>query len=197
MTQKDFLDFVDYNADRRLEGLGLPCLSSIKNNPFVWLDEVIFLKKRKISLRQGSQNIRLLAASKILMKTILFKPAKQRNISMSNATITLSRTFGSAMTSPFPNIIRRDLPNAKSTKPRVVPWNGNKIEKAVDAACRELSHEPVGRIIQDAIENRLIDEGPRFIHIEQLQDMVEDFLINSITDMSLLPTANIARAMPH
>ncbi len=47
MTQKDFLEFVDYNADRRLEGLGLTCLSNVKVNPFVWLDEVIFLKKEK------------------------------------------------------------------------------------------------------------------------------------------------------
>jgi ribonucleoside-diphosphate reductase beta chain len=47
MTQKDFLDFVDYNADRRLESLGLPRLSNIKNTPFLWLDEVIFLKKEK------------------------------------------------------------------------------------------------------------------------------------------------------
>lgn len=47
MTQNDFLDFVDYNADRRLESLGLPRLSSIKNTPFLWLDEVIFLKKEK------------------------------------------------------------------------------------------------------------------------------------------------------
>lgn len=47
MTQKDFLDFVDYNADRRLESLGLPHLSTVKNNPFLWLDEVIYLKKEK------------------------------------------------------------------------------------------------------------------------------------------------------
>lgn len=47
MTQKDFLDFVDYNADRRLESLGLPRLSNTKINPFLWLDEVIFLKKEK------------------------------------------------------------------------------------------------------------------------------------------------------
>lgn len=47
MTQKDFLDYVDYNADRRLTSLGLPALSSVKNNPFLWLDEVIFLKKEK------------------------------------------------------------------------------------------------------------------------------------------------------
>ncbi|MDQ5948506.1 MAG: ribonucleoside-diphosphate reductase beta chain, partial [Pseudomonadota bacterium] len=47
MTQNDFLDFVDYNADRRLESLGLPPLSNIKNTPFLWLDEVIFLKKEK------------------------------------------------------------------------------------------------------------------------------------------------------
>lgn len=47
MTQKDFLDFVDYNADRRLESLGLPRLSNIQSTPFLWLDEVIFLKKEK------------------------------------------------------------------------------------------------------------------------------------------------------
>ncbi len=47
MTQKDFLEFVDYNADRRLESLGLPSLSNVKSNPFLWLDEVIFLQKEK------------------------------------------------------------------------------------------------------------------------------------------------------
>jgi ribonucleoside-diphosphate reductase beta chain len=47
MTQKDFLDYVDYNADRRLTSLGLPALSTVKNNPFLWLDEVMFLKKEK------------------------------------------------------------------------------------------------------------------------------------------------------
>lgn len=47
MTQTDFLDFVDYNADRRLSSLGLPTLSHVKKNPFVWLDEVIFLQKEK------------------------------------------------------------------------------------------------------------------------------------------------------
>ena len=47
MTQKDFLEYVDYNADRRLESLGLPRLSNVKSNPFLWLDEVIFLKKEK------------------------------------------------------------------------------------------------------------------------------------------------------
>jgi ribonucleoside-diphosphate reductase beta chain len=47
MTQKDFLEYVDYNADRRLTSLGLPALSGVKNNPFLWLDEVMFLKKEK------------------------------------------------------------------------------------------------------------------------------------------------------
>ena len=47
MTQQDYLDYVDYNADRRLMSLGLPALSAVKNNPFLWLDEVIFLKKEK------------------------------------------------------------------------------------------------------------------------------------------------------
>jgi ribonucleoside-diphosphate reductase beta chain len=47
MTQKDFLEYVDYNADRRLTSLGLPALSNVKTNPFLWLDEVMFLKKEK------------------------------------------------------------------------------------------------------------------------------------------------------
>lgn len=47
MTQSDFLIYVDYNADRRLAGLGLPLLSDVRTNPFVWLDEVIFLRKEK------------------------------------------------------------------------------------------------------------------------------------------------------
>jgi ribonucleoside-diphosphate reductase beta chain len=47
MTQQDFLTYVEYNADRRLASLGLPALSSVKTNPFAWLDEVIFLRKEK------------------------------------------------------------------------------------------------------------------------------------------------------
>jgi ribonucleoside-diphosphate reductase beta chain len=47
LTQSDFLEYVDYNADRRLAGLTLPTLSTVKTNPFLWLDEVIFLKKEK------------------------------------------------------------------------------------------------------------------------------------------------------
>ncbi|MDX6765736.1 MAG: ribonucleotide-diphosphate reductase subunit beta [Candidatus Methylacidiphilales bacterium] len=47
MTQKDFLEYVDFNADRRLTSVGLEPLSNVKSNPFLWLDEVIFLKKEK------------------------------------------------------------------------------------------------------------------------------------------------------
>ncbi len=47
MTQNEFLDYVDYNADRRLTSLELNPQSKIKTNPFLWLDEVIFLKKEK------------------------------------------------------------------------------------------------------------------------------------------------------
>jgi ribonucleoside-diphosphate reductase beta chain len=47
MTQKDFLEYVDFNADRRLTSLELPPQSTVRSNPFLWLDEVIFLKKEK------------------------------------------------------------------------------------------------------------------------------------------------------
>jgi ribonucleoside-diphosphate reductase beta chain len=47
MTQIDFLTYVEYNANRRLAGVGLPTLSNVSSNPFTWLDEVIFLRKEK------------------------------------------------------------------------------------------------------------------------------------------------------
>lgn len=80
-------------------------------------------------------------------------------------------------TCEFPSIIRRDIPNSKSTKPRVVEWNGSKIERAVNAACIEIGHEQIGKFVQAAIEDRMAVEPSRFIHIEQLQDLVESCLI--------------------
>lgn len=47
MRREDFLDYVDFNADRRLNSVGLPSQSQVKNNPFQWLDEVILLRKEK------------------------------------------------------------------------------------------------------------------------------------------------------
>jgi ribonucleoside-diphosphate reductase beta chain len=47
MTQQDLLNYVEYNADRRLFSLGLPTFSKVRVNPFAWLDEVIFLRKEK------------------------------------------------------------------------------------------------------------------------------------------------------
>jgi ribonucleoside-diphosphate reductase beta chain len=47
MMQQDYLQYVDYNADRRLASLNLATLSKARSNPFPWLDEVIFLRKEK------------------------------------------------------------------------------------------------------------------------------------------------------
>src|ERR1700744_1442766 len=79
--------------------------------------------------------------------------------------------------SEFPSVIRRDLPGSKPGKPRVVAWIGHKIEKAVDAACVAVGHEPIGKQIQAEVEFRMKKERPLFIHIEQLQDQVENLLI--------------------
>ena len=95
---------------------------------------------------------------------------------MSTETVELEKNLGVAG-SEFPRVIRRDLPNAKSTKPRVVTWIGNKIEKAVDAACFAVGQEPIGKQIQAEVEFRMKKERPLFIHIEQLQDQVENLLI--------------------
>jgi len=47
MARSEFLNYVDFNADRRLISVGLEPLSTVRTNPFLWLDEVIFLKKEK------------------------------------------------------------------------------------------------------------------------------------------------------
>ncbi len=78
----------------------------------------------------------------------------------------------------LPQVIRRDLPGDTSGKPRVVPWLGHKIAKAVAAACVvQGQDEQIGLQVQAEIEFRLGREGPSFVHIEQLQDMVEETLI--------------------
>jgi len=78
----------------------------------------------------------------------------------------------------LPQVIRRDLQGDASGKPRVVPWIGHKIAKAVAAACFvEGQAAEVGRQVQAEIEFRMRRERPSFVHIEQLQDMVEETLI--------------------
>jgi ribonucleoside-diphosphate reductase alpha chain len=78
----------------------------------------------------------------------------------------------------FPQVIRRDFPGDESGKPRVVPWLGYKIARAVAAACVvEGVEESIGRQVQIEIESRLHHEKPSFVHIEQLQDLVEEVLI--------------------
>jgi len=96
---------------------------------------------------------------------------------MNTESPELEANLGLASTSEFPRVIRRDLPGAKSMKPRVVPWMRRKIETAVDAACAAVGHAPVGKELQAEVEFRVKKECPLFIHIEQLQDLVESLLV--------------------
>lgn len=81
-------------------------------------------------------------------------------------------------TAEFPQVIRRDLPGDTSGKPRVVPWIGQKIAKAVAKACFvEGQDEEIGLQVQAEVEYRMRRERPSFVHIEQIQDMVEETLI--------------------
>ena len=96
---------------------------------------------------------------------------------MSTEALELERNLGVVAESELPRVIRRDLLSANSTKPRVVPWIGHKIEKAVDAACVAIGHQPVGQQLQAEAEFRVKKQCPLFIHIEQLQDLVESLLI--------------------
>ena len=92
-------------------------------------------------------------------------------------TLNLGQDDPAVSVAEFPKVIRRDLPQAQSAKPRVVPWMGHKIEKAVDMACAAANHGLVGKQIQAELEFRMKKDRPLFVHIEQLQDMVESLLI--------------------
>lgn len=45
LSAEEFEQYIDYIADRRLEGCGLPALSSGVKNPFPWLSEMMDIKK--------------------------------------------------------------------------------------------------------------------------------------------------------
>lgn len=45
LNAEDFCQYIDYIADRRLEGVGLPPLTSGVSNPFPWLAEMMDIKK--------------------------------------------------------------------------------------------------------------------------------------------------------
>ena len=94
------------------------------------------------------------------------------------APFKLTNELPATGTAQFPQVIRRDQPGDASGKPRVVPWLGHKIAKAVAAACFvEGQDEEIGRQVQAEIEFRMRRERPSFVHIEQLQDLVEETLI--------------------
>ena len=94
------------------------------------------------------------------------------------APFSLSNDTLAAEPGDLPRVIRRDLPGDTSGKPRVVPWLGHKIARAVAAACFvEGQEESIGRQVQAEIEFRMRRERPSYVHIEQLQDLVEETLI--------------------
>ncbi len=99
-------------------------------------------------------------------------------MSTATAPFTLRNDLPADIATDFPQVIRRDLPGDSSGKPRVVPWLGHKIAKAVSAACFvEGQDEQIGLQVQAEIEYRMRRERPSFIHIEELQDLVEETLI--------------------
>ncbi|MES2307438.1 MAG: ribonucleoside-diphosphate reductase subunit alpha [Verrucomicrobiota bacterium] len=79
-------------------------------------------------------------------------------------------------------VIRRNTNQTDPNKPRIVPWIGHKIESAVANACLAVGVEDaanVGIRVRETIEQRIRAERPLFLHIEQLQDMVEENLMDA------------------
>jgi ribonucleoside-diphosphate reductase alpha chain len=102
----------------------------------------------------------------------------QTVMSSASTPFVLSNDLPSESVGEYPQVIRRDTPGDASGKPRVVPWLGHKIARAVAAACvTETQGELIGRQVQAEIEFRMRRERPVFVHIEHLQDLVEETLI--------------------
>ena len=104
---------------------------------------------------------------------------------MSTTTFSLSNDPAAAageVSAEFPQVIRRDNSHVnshvKSDKPRVVNWLGHKIAHAVRAAAAASGAETsIGEQVQAEVEYRMKRERPLFIHVEQLQDLVEEILM--------------------
>ena len=47
LNREDFEEYIDFIADRRLEGVGLPALNPGVKNPFPWLAETMDIKKEQ------------------------------------------------------------------------------------------------------------------------------------------------------
>jgi ribonucleoside-diphosphate reductase alpha chain len=99
-------------------------------------------------------------------------------MSSASTPFVLTNDLPSESAGEYPQVIRRDTPGDPSGKPRVVPWLGHKIARAVAAACvTDGQGELIGRQVQADIEFRMRRERPVFVHIEHLQDLVEETLI--------------------
>jgi ribonucleoside-diphosphate reductase beta chain len=47
LSAEDFMQYIDYIADRRLEGVGLPLINAGVTNPFPWLAEMMDIQKEQ------------------------------------------------------------------------------------------------------------------------------------------------------
>jgi ribonucleoside-diphosphate reductase alpha chain len=97
---------------------------------------------------------------------------------MSTGVFELSNEAPAPVAGEFPQVIRRDIPGDLSGKPRIVSWVGHKIAHAVRAAALAAGADAsIGQQVQGEIEFRLKRERPLFVHVEHLQDLVEETLI--------------------
>src|SRR4029450_13229784 len=96
---------------------------------------------------------------------------------MSTEVFELSNESLAPVAGEFPQVIRRDNVGDASGKPRVVSWLGHKIAHAVRAAGLAAGADAtIGPEGQAEIEFRLKRERPLFVHVEHLQDLVEETL---------------------
>ncbi|MDR1458145.1 MAG: ribonucleoside-diphosphate reductase subunit alpha [Puniceicoccales bacterium] len=63
---------------------------------------------------------------------------------------------------------------------KIVPWNKDKVEQAVRRAFLSQCLDPVSsKLIAENVTERVISSGAKFIHIEQVQDLVQEELMKT------------------
>src|SRR4029453_3632373 len=96
---------------------------------------------------------------------------------MSTEVFELSNDSLVPIAGEFPQVIRRDNVGDASGKPRVVSGLGPNIESPLWAAPLAAGGgATIGQQVQAEIEFRLKRERPLFVHVEHLQDLVEETL---------------------
>jgi hypothetical protein len=217
LSADEFEQYIDYIADRRLAGCGLPPLSPGVTNPLPWLAEMMDIKQgaellrgqghrlpegvrpakgekdiftdanrawvaricrevaanlTELSRSQTPLRLSLNALYELIEKTLVDNNAYfvAKSLLLNRARkISIDRESAAAATL---RVIRRNN--------QVVPWSEQKVEIAVRKTFLSLQRDSAPAVaITKAVSGRAHATKQSFVHIEEIQDMVQEELMKA------------------